>query len=288
MVAVKIVFPEYKNEIVKAAIDEAVQKYGDRFVPVFADTIEQACEKVKNHEADAMVAGIECPSKDVIISCRDIIGVKNADIIEYDEQTARPLKKTFSASFILTKGDSIYVLGDAAACKNPDAHMLYDIVIQTYETAKDVFAARNKEGKISLENTEPRIAMLSFSTLGSGGNDESINRIKSVIHKVNTNFPEIAIDGELQLDAAIDEAIGNKKAPGSRVAGRANVLIAPDLNAGNILYKAIERFGGYTAAGPILQGFNAPVSDLSRGSTKEDVLAVIDTEIILVLAKKEK
>ena len=84
------------------------------------------------------------------------------------------------------------------------------------------------------------------------------------------------IDGEMQLDAAVNENVGKKKAPGSLVAGRANVLIMPDLNSGNILYKAMEQFGGFTAAGPILQGFKMPVSDLSRGSTIEDVVAVID------------
>ena len=153
--------------------------------------------------------------------------------------------------------------------------MLYDIVLQTYETAEAV-----------LSDT-PRVAMLSFSTLGSGGNDNSIDRIKTVVNRIHDEYPDIAIDGELQLDAAINEAIGNKKAPGSTVAGRANVLIVPDLNSGNILYKAIEQFGGFTAAGPILQGFNAPVSDLSRGSTKEDVLSVIDVELKLIKSKND-
>jgi phosphate acetyltransferase len=152
--------------------------------------------------------------------------------------------------------------------------MLYDIVVQTHETAEAIL------------NDEPRIAMLSFSTLGSGGNDTSIDRIKRVIQKINDNYPDIKIDGELQLDAAINKTIGDKKAPGSTVAGRANVLIVPDLNAGNILYKAMEQFGGFTAAGPILQGFASPVSDLSRGSTKEDVLSVIDVEMKLVESRR--
>jgi phosphate acetyltransferase len=87
--------------------------------------------------------------------------------------------------------------------------------------------------------------------------------------------PDLAIDGEMQLDAAVNEAIGSKKAPTSKVAGRANILILPDLNAGNILYKSMEQFGSAHAYGPLLQGFNAPVSDLSRGSSIEDVLGVI-------------
>ena len=267
---VKIVFPEHKNEIIATAIKEAKNKFKTEFEPVFADSLESACEKVRNKTADAMIAGIDYTSREVILACRDIIGVRDTGKTEYSETTGRPLKKTFSASFVLKRGDKTYVLGDAAACKNPDEHMLYDIVLQTYEVARAVLT------------DEPRVAILSFSTLGSGGTDNSIDRTRKVINRVHSENNDIAIDGELQLDAAINPEIGNKKAPGSTVSGRANVLIAPDLNSGNILYKAMEQFGGFTAAGPILQGFNAPVSDLSRGSTKEDVLAVIEVLIALV------
>lgn len=123
--------------------------------------------------------------------------------------------------------------------------------------------------------------MLSFSTLGSGGRDETISLSQAVVEKVRETHPEILIDGEMQLDAAINPRVGEKKAPNSPVAGYANVLIVPDLNSGNILYKAMEQFGNFIAAGPILQGFNAPVSDLSRGSTVEDILAVIEVELAL-------
>lgn len=257
---IKIVFPEYKNEIITAAIEAAKAKHGAEFAPLTAESLEEACEKVHENAADAMIAGIDHTSRDVILSCRDIIGMESV--------------KTFSASFLLEKDGKKYVLGDAAACKNPDENMLYDIVLQTAETAE------------ALLDEPPRIAMLSFSTLGSGGNDKSIDKIRAVTNRIHKEFPSLAIDGELQLDAAINEKIGNKKAPGSTVAGHANVLIAPDLNSGNILYKAVEQFGGYTAAGPILQGFAAPVSDLSRGSTVEDVLSVIDVEIALVKRQK--
>ncbi len=271
---IRIVFPEYKNEVINAAIKEAKEKYPD-FDAVTTESLEEACEKVKNGEADAMVAGIDYTSRDVILSCRDIIGVRDTGKTEYSDVTGRPLKKTFSASFVLSKDDQMYVLGDAAACKNPDEHMLYDIVLQTYETAEAVLS------------DQPRVAMLSFSTLGSGGSDGSIDRIRNVVNRIHEEYPDIAIDGELQLDAAINEKIGDKKAPGSTVSGRANVLIAPDLNSGNILYKAIEQFGGFTAAGPILQGFNAPISDLSRGSTVEDVLSVINVEMKLIKSKND-
>jgi len=250
---IRIVFPEQENEIIKASTKEAREKFED-FEPIFVNSLEKACEKVKNKEADALVGGIDYTSRDVILSARDIIGKKD---------------ETFSASFVLEKDDSVYVLGDAAACKNPTEDQLFDITLQTYKTAKAVL------------KTEPKIAMLSFSTLGSGGSDPSIMRIRNVVNRIHEKYPEIAIDGELQLDAAVDKTIGDKKAPGSTVAGQANVLIAPDLNAGNILYKAMERFGGFVAAGPILQGFNAPLSDLSRGSSKEDVLKVIEIELKL-------
>ena len=256
---IRIVFPEYKNEAIKSAVEAAKEKYGEELEVLTAESLEEACEKVRDHDADAMVAGIEYTSREVILACRDIIGVKDL------EKT-----KIFSASFVLTRDDEIYVLGDVAACKNPDEEMLYQIVLQTYETAKNVL------------DDNPRVAMLSFSTLGSGGDDKSIYQIRNVVNRIHEDYPEIAIDGELQLDAAINEEIGNKKAPGSTVAGKANVLIAPDLNSGNILYKAMERFGGFIAAGPILQGFKAPVSDLSRGSTVEDVLSAIDIEMKMV------
>ena len=271
---IKIVFPEYKNAIVAEAIKEATEKYPD-FEAVTAESLEEACSKVSRGEADAMIAGIDYTSRDVILACREQIGVRDTGKTEYSNVTGRPLKKTFSASFVLSKDEKTIVLGDAAACKNPDEHMLYDIVLQTYETAEAVLSE------------PPRVAMLSFSTLGSGGSDDSINRIRNVVNRIHAEYPEIAIDGELQLDAAINEEIGNKKAPGSTVAGRANVLIAPDLNSGNILYKAMEQFGGYVAAGPILQGFNSPVSDLSRGSTKADIISVIDVELKLIKAQND-
>ncbi|MBR1374210.1 phosphate acetyltransferase, partial [bacterium] len=128
---------------------------------------------------------------------------------------------------------------------------------------------------LKLLDEEPRIAMLSFSTKGSA-RDASIDKINEVIAKVHEMYSEVKIDGEMQLDAAVNSRVAAKKLPDSEVAGRANVLIVPDLNSGNILYKAIEQFGGYIAAGPILQGFHKPVSDLSRGSTMEDVKLVIE------------
>ena len=276
----RIVFPEINHPYVQEAIKLAKQKFPD-FEAIGADNLEHACAAVKAGVADSMIAGIDYTSRDVILAARDIIGVKNPRQLE---------KPTFSASFIFTKenkatplGQSVFILGDAAACKHPSFDQLFDITLETHETATKYFKYLDNNSTNSALNNflTPRIAMLSFSTLGSGGRDETISLSQSVVEKVRETHPEIIIDGEMQLDAAINPRVGEKKAPNSPVAGYANILIVPDLNSGNILYKAMEQFGNFTAAGPILQGFNAPVSDLSRGSTVEDILAVIEAELAL-------
>ena len=276
----RIIFPEINHPYVQEAIKLAKQKFPD-FEAIGADNLEHACAAVKAGVADSMIAGIDYTSRDVILATRDIIGVKNPRQLE---------KPTFSASFIFTKenkatplGQSVFILGDAAACKHPSFDQLFDITLETHETATKYFKYLNHDSTDSTLNDflTPRIAMLSFSTLGSGGRDETISLSQAVVEKVRETHPEILIDGELQLDAAINPRVGEKKAPNSPVAGYANILIVPDLNSGNILYKAMEQFGNFTAAGPILQGFNAPVSDLSRGSTVEDILAVIEAELAL-------
>lgn len=276
----RIVFPEINHPYVQEAIKLAKQKFPD-FEAIGADNLEHACAAVKAGVADSMIAGIDYTSRDVILAARDIIGVKNPRQLE---------KPTFSASFIFTKenkatplGQSVFILGDAAACKHPSFDQLFDITLETHETATKYFKYLDNNSTNSALNNflTPRIAMLSFSTLGSGGRDETISLSQSVVEKVRETHPEIIIDGEMQLDAAINPRVGEKKAPNSPVAGYANILIVPDLNSGNILYKAMEQFGNFTAAGPILQGFNAPISDLSRGSTVEDILAVIEAELAL-------
>ena len=276
----RIIFPEINHPYVQEAIKLAKQKFPD-FEAIGADNLEHACAAVKAGVADSMIAGIDYTSRDVILATRDIIGVKNPRQLE---------KPTFSASFIFTKenkatplGQSVFILGDAAACKHPSFDQLFDMTLETHETATKYFKyLDNNSTDSSLNNfLTPRIAILSFSTLGSGGRDETISLSQAVVEKVRETHPEIIIDGEMQLDAAINPRVGEKKAPNSPVAGYANVLIVPDLNSGNILYKAMEQFGNFTAAGPILQGFNAPVSDLSRGSTVEDIFAVIEAELAL-------
>lgn len=277
----RIVFPEFINPYIQEAIKIAKEKFSD-FEAVGADNLEHACAAVKAGVADAMIAGIDYTSREVILAARDIIGVKNPRQLE---------KPTFSASFIFTKenkatplGQSVFILGDAAACKHPSFDQLYDITLQTADTAAKYFAhlQNNSTDLTAADFLTPRVAMLSFSTLGSGGKDDTISLTQEVLAKVRVAQPDLLIDGELQLDAAINPRIGTKKAPNSKVAGFANVLIVPDLNSGNILYKAMEQFGNFTSAGPILQGFNAPISDLSRGSTVLDIVSVIEVELALI------
>lgn len=259
-----IVFPELQNKIINQAISEYNSENIDKqIVPIPAGFLEEACQKTASGEADALIAGIDYTTRDVVLACKDFLGMTEG-------------VKTFSSCFVLkndsAKSDSLktLILADAGVTKTPTDEQLYDIVLETYETAKKIL------------KSAPKIAMLSFSTMGSAKN-ESIDKIKNVIARVRSERPEIAIDGEMQLDCAVNPDIAMKKAPGSAVAGHANVLIVPDLNSGNILYKSLEQFGGYTAAGPILQGFKKPASDLSRGSSVEDVRLVIETIVKLAI-----
>lgn len=246
----KFVFPEIENPLIRDAIAKCSE-----ITAVPAHDLSDACFQIKSGLADCMIAGIDYSSRDVILACRDGLGMTS---------------NTFSSSIVFSKnGVNQYVLADIATCKHPTEDQLYDIILQTYTTASKVIGVL------------PRVAILSFSTLGSGGKDDTMTITQNVVRKIRSTHPEIIIDGEMQLDAAIDPIVASKKCPDSPIAGSANVLICPDINSGNILYKAMERFGGFTAAGPILQGFNFPVSDLSRGSSVDDIVATIKTMELL-------
>ncbi len=258
----KILFPESNNDFIKAAA--TLLKGQGVCDPILEESdMSIAGKKLSEGLADGMVAGIDFSSRDVILACRDQVGVAG--------QTDPSEKKTFSSLFVADFPDGRrYIISDGATCKNPTAAQLADIVIL-------VHAAATK-----LLNDTPRIAMLSFSTFGSGGKDPSMDKIVETIKLVRERNHVILIDGEMKLEAAVNERIGKKKSPqGSEVAGRANVLITPDINSGNILYKSLEQFAGAKLAGPILLGFNKPVSDLSRGSTTEDI--VFTTECLVRL-----
>lgn len=285
----KIVFPEYQNPIIQSAI-HFYQTANPDFEAIESDNLETACLAVKNGEVEAMIAGIDYSSREVILACREHFGMGT-----YPPEVSSHLKagygsetpmldlggladrknerySTFSGLAVMQQpNDSkkssspakTHLLADMAACKHPSREQLIEITLQTYHSAQKILSE------------PPRIALLSFSTFGSGGHDETITLLQDVKNTIQS-FGIDCIDGEMQLDAAINPRVAQKKSPNSPVAGQANVLIAPDLNSGNLLYKAFEQIAGYTVAGPILQGFAFPVSDLSRGSNQEDVILTLD------------
>lgn len=240
----RILFPEADNEFVKQAAAELTD------IEPFLETqpLEEAFQKLADGSVDGIVAGIDYSSRDVILAARDKLGL------------VKPEVKLFTSLFYVEFPDGRkLILSDGATCKHPTLEQMCRIIELVHEAAE------------KLLDQEPRVAMLSFSTFGSGGKDETMDLMQAAVAKTREMHPEIKIDGEMQLDAAVNPRIGTKKAPNSEVAGKANVLIVPDINAGNILYKSFEQFAGAKVAGPILLGFAKPVSDLSRGSTAEDV-----------------
>ena len=212
------------------------------------------CLMVKAHDADGFVAGAINYTKDVLRPALQIIKTK-------------PGIKCVSGAFLLfTKsqyGDNGFVLvADVAVTPRPSAQEMAEIAICSAETARDVCGI------------DPRVALLSYSTMGSG-KGEDVDKVVEATRIAKEMAPDLAIDGELQADAALVEKVGKLKAPNSKVAGRANVLIFPSLEVGNVAYKMVERLGGATTIGPVFQGMAAPVNDLSRGCAAEDIYNLI-------------
>jgi phosphate acetyltransferase len=248
----RIVLPEGANSDVLAAAKRA--QADGLCQPILLDgddALAKATAMLASGEADGMVAGIDHTTRDVVLAVRDGIGLAHGT-------------KTFGSLFVMDFPDrDPLILADGGVSKNPSAEQLADIAILTHDAAKNILTET------------PKLALLSFSTLGSGGRDPSIDKLHEALDLVKTQRPDIIIDGEMQLDTAINPRIGAKKAPDSDVAGHANVLILPDLNSANILYKGLEQLAGAHAYGPVLLGFAKPVSDLSRGSTADDIYGCI-------------
>lgn len=185
-----------------------------------------------------------------------------------------PGTKTVSSSFIMVapEGGNKYIpegvalLADCAINIEPSAEELSDIALATAETAKKI------------AGIEPRVALLSFSTKGSGNDDKffkSVPKVQEAVRLAKEKNPSLALDGEFQFDAAVAPEVGALKAPGSEVAGHANVFVFPNINAGNIGYKIAQRMGGWMAIGPVCQGFAKPLNDLSRGCNVDDIVATV-------------
>jgi len=227
------------------------QSEADKLV---VDTIYFGALMVKNNDADGMVAGAITATSNVLRPALQLI------------KTA-PDVKVVSSFFLMdipqhsSLKAGLFAFSDCGLVMNPSAEELSEIAIQTAKSYD------------TLTNNEPRVAMLSFSTFGSA-KSALVDKVVEATQLVKNRFPNLKIDGELQLDAAIVPEVAKLKAPSSSVAGHANVLIFPDLQAGNIGYKMVERFANAEAYGPITQGLNKPVNDLSRGCNYKDVVAV--------------
>jgi phosphate acetyltransferase len=173
----------------------------------------------------------------------------------------RPGSKLVSSVFFMCLPDQVLVFGDCAVNPNPDAAQLADIAIQSADSARAF-------------GIEPRVAMISYST-GTSGAGSDVEKVREATELARKLRPDLLIDGPLQYDAAINRDVAHAKAPNSPVAGRATVLIFPDLNTGNTTYKAVQRSANVLSIGPMLQGLAAPVNDLSRGATVDDIVYTI-------------
>lgn len=219
------------------------------------DPLYLGCLMIKNGDADGELAGARGTTADTIRPAFQILKTKpNCKIVSGAFLMFTPAKQLGEDGFL--------VFADCAVNPCPNAEELAQIAISTAETAR------------GLAQIEPRVAMLSFSTKGSAKH-ELVDKVTEATRLAKEMDPDLNIDGELQADAALVESVGIKKAPGSSVAGKANVLVFPDLQAGNIGYKLVERFSGADAVGPILQGIAAPVNDLSRGCKVQDIVQMV-------------
>ena len=239
-----------------------LERYAEEFARLRAKkgvTLEQAREKVTDvsyfgtmmvhmGDADGMVSGAAHTTAHTIVPSFQII------------KTA-PGVSVVSSIFLMAMKDRVWAFGDCAVNPNPTPEQLADIAVTSARTAAQF-------------GVTPRVAMLSYST-GTSGSGPDVDVVVEATRLAREKAPELAIEGPIQFDAAVDEAVASKKLPGSEVAGKATVFVFPELEAGNIGYKAVQRSSGALAVGPILQGLNKPVNDLSRGALVEDIVNTV-------------
>lgn len=248
--------------IINPTDPELVGKFSAEYARLRAHkgvTLEQAAEKMKDLSyfgtmmvhlgmADGMVSGAVNTTANTIRPSLEFIKTK-------------PGVKVVSGSFLMCLADRVVVYADCAVNPDPTAEQLADIAISSVETAVKF-------------GIEPRVAMLSYST-GSSGAGVDVDKVRQATDIVRQRAPELALEGPIQFDAAVDPAVARTKLPDSPVAGKATVFIFPDLNTGNNTYKAVQRSSGAVAIGPVLQGLNKPVNDLSRGALVEDIVNTV-------------
>lgn len=213
---------------------------------------------VKMGYAEGLLGGATYSTADTVRPALQIVKTKPGNTI---------VSSCFILYRVTEKGEERYAMADCAINIDPSEDELVEIAVETVRTAR-------------IFSIDPKVAMLSYSTLGSG-KGETVDKVKNAAAKVKAKNPDFPIDGELQFDAAFSPEVAKTKASKSPVAGHANTFVFPDINAGNIGYKIAQRLGGFEAYGPILQGLNAPINDLSRGCNADEVykMAIITASV---------